>query len=313
MWEGDSSALYFTGSKGVRLVISVPATSANLGPGFDTLGLALDLRNIVKIKRSRFFSISIKGEGANNVRLKGNNLFISIFNEHYRKLVSKPEKFRFTFINKIPLSRGLGSSSAVIVSAIAAAYAMAGVTIPKEKLLNLALMYEPHPDNITPAVMGGFNVATIENNRVYSIKKVMPPYLKAVVVIPNRPISTAHSRTKLPKRFSLADAVYNISRSSLLTAAFFDEKWEMLKIASQDRFHQDIRMRGLPDLFELQKLALQNGALMSTLSGSGSTFFNLCYEKDADNLAKVLKNRFEKYQVKILDLDNEGLIIKESL
>ncbi len=293
------------------MVISVPATSANLGPGFDTLGLALDLRNVVKIKKSRFFSISIKGEGSNNVRLKGNNLFISIFNEHYRKLVSKPEKFRFTFINKIPLSRGLGSSSAVIVSAIAAAYAMAGVAISKEKLLNLALLYEPHPDNITPAVMGGFNVAAVENQRVVSIKKVMPPYLKAVVVIPNRPISTAHSRTKLPKKVSMSEAVYNISRSSLLTAAFFSEEWEKLKIASKDRLHQDIRMRGLPELFELQKLALQNGALMSTLSGSGSTFFNLCYEKDAGTLVKILKNRFPKFQVKILNFDNEGLIIEE--
>ncbi|BCD59758.1 MULTISPECIES: homoserine kinase [unclassified Nitratiruptor] len=293
------------------MIISVPATSANLGPGFDTLGLALDLRNIVKIKKSRFFSISIKGEGANNVRLKGNNLFISIFNEHYRKLVGHTDKFRFTFINKIPLSRGLGSSSAVIVSAIAAAYAMAGVAIPREKLLNLALIYEPHPDNITPAVMGGFNVAVVENNKVYSLKKEIPKNLKAVVVIPNRPISTAHSRTKLPKRFPMSDVVYNVSRSSLLTAAFFSENWEMLRIASMDKLHQDIRMRGLPELFELQKLALQKGALMSTLSGSGSTFFNLCYESRAKELAKVLKDRFTKYQVKILDFDNEGLIIEE--
>ncbi|BAF69534.1 homoserine kinase [Nitratiruptor sp. SB155-2] len=293
------------------MIISVPATSANLGPGFDTLGLALDLRNIVKIKKSRFFSISIKGEGANNVRLKGNNLFISIFNEHYRKLVGKTDKFRFTFINKIPLSRGLGSSSAVIVSAIAAAYAMAGVAIPREKLLNLALIYEPHPDNITPAVMGGFNVAVVENNKVYSLKKEIPQSLKAVVVIPNRPISTAHSRTRLPKRFAMSDVVYNVSRSSLLTAAFFSENWEMLRVASMDKLHQDIRMRGLPELFELQKLALQKGALMSTLSGSGSTFFNLCYESKAKELAKVLKDRFAKYQVKILDFDNKGLIIEE--
>ncbi len=297
--------------KGEDLLISVPATSANLGPGFDTLGVALNLRNVVKIKRSRFFSISIKGEGSNNFRLKGNNLFISIFNEHYRKLVGRAEKFRFTFYNKIPLSRGLGSSSAVIVSAIAAAYSMAGVAISKEKILNLALTYEPHPDNITPAVMGGFTVAAVEGSKVYSIKKEMPKSLKAVVVVPNKPISTAHSRTKLPKRYTMSDIVYNLSRSSLLTAAIFSEKWDMLKVASQDRLHQDIRMQAMPELFELQKLALESGALMSTLSGSGSTFFSMSYAQSAPRLAKILKERFPSFYVKILDFDNEGLIIEE--
>lgn len=293
------------------MIISVPATSANLGPGFDTLGLALDLRNVVKIKRSKFFSISIRGEGANSVKLKGNNLFISIFNEHYRKLVGYTDKFRFTFYNHIPLSRGLGSSSAVIVSAIAAAYAMAGVSITKQKILNLALVYEPHPDNITPAVMGGFNVAVVENNSIYSLKKAMPNELKAVVVVPNKPISTAHSRTKLPRKYPTSDVVYNVSRSSLLTAAFFSEHWEMLKIAAQDRIHQDVRMQGMPELFALQKLALDNGALMSTLSGSGSTFFNMTYANNAYHLYKVLKTKYRSFTVKILDFDNEGLVIEE--
>ncbi len=277
------------------------------------MGVALDLRNVVRIKRSKFFSISIKGEGSNNVRLKGNNLFISIFNENYRKLrgFERIEKFRFTFYNKIPLSRGLGSSSAVIVSAIAAAYAMAGVAVTKEKLLDIALTYEHHPDNITPAVMGGFNVAVVEKKHVYSLKKSMPADLQAVVVIPNKPISTNYSRTKLPRHFSTADVVYNLSRSSLLTAAIFSEQWDMLRVASQDRMHQDVRMRGLPELFTLQKLALANGALMSTLSGSGSTFFNMVYKEDAKRLAAKLKERFGKFQVKILDFDNAGLIVHE--
>jgi len=291
--------------------ISVPATSANLGPGFDTLGVALSLRNSVRIKRSKFFSISIRGEGADNVRLKGNNLFVSIFNEHYRRLTGRQDKFRFTFYNHIPLSRGLGSSSAVIVSAIAAAYTAAGIGISREGLLNRALVYEPHPDNITPAVMGGFNVATIDGGRIYSIKKEMPKGLKAVVVIPDRPISTAHSRKRLPKRYTTQDVVYNLSRSSLLTAAIFSERWEMLRVASKDRMHQDIRMEGMPELFQLQKMALQHGALMSTLSGSGSTFFNMVYERDAFHLEHLLQNRFPNFRVLTLDFDNRGLIIEE--
>ncbi|BCD67576.1 homoserine kinase [Nitratiruptor sp. YY09-18] len=293
--------------------IRVPATSANMGPGFDTLGVALALYNKVHIKRSKFFSISIKGEGANNARLKGNNLFVSIFNENYRKLVDikKREKFRFTFYNEIPLSRGLGSSSAVIVSAIAAAYAMAGVVISKEKLLNLALTYEHHPDNITPAVFGGFNVAVIENKKVISLKKEIPATLKAVVVIPNKPISTSHSRTKLPRKLSIPDAVFNISHSSLLTAAIFSEQWDVLRVAAKDRIHQDMRMRAMPELFEVQKTALQNGALMSTLSGSGSTFFNMTYAEDANRLAKILQVKFPKFSIKILDFDNNGIDIQD--
>ncbi|MRI83311.1 MAG: homoserine kinase [Nitratiruptor sp.] len=293
------------------MYISVPATSANLGPGFDTLGVALDLRNEVEIRRSRFFSVSIRGEGANNVRLKGNNLFISIFNEHYRKLTGRQEKFRFTFYNKIPLSRGLGSSSAVIVSAIAAAYGAAGVSIPKEKLLNLALTYEPHPDNITPAIMGGFNVALVERGIVYSLKKEMPKEVQAIVAIPDRPISTASSRKRLPKRYTTQDVVFNLSHSSLLTAAIFAERWEMLRIAAKDRLHQSLRMEAMPELFTLQRIALDNGALMSTLSGSGSTFFNMVYAKDAPRLEGVLKERFPNFKIYTLNFDNEGLILRD--
>ncbi len=297
------------------MLISVPATSANLGPGFDTLGIALDLRNEVHIKKSKFFSISIRGEGSKNFKLKGNNLFIRVFNEFYRNLTDTKTKvkFRFTFYNNIPLSRGLGSSSAVIVSAIAAAYEAAGVAISKKKILDLALTYEPHPDNITPAVMGGFNVAVVENDKVYSIKKDMPDSLKAVVVIPNKPISTAHSRTKLPKNYAKDDAVFNLSHSALLTAAFFNEDWDMLKIASKDRFHQDIRMNAMPILFDVQKTALENGALMSTLSGSGSTFFNMVYKDDANRLSEILKKRFPEFNIKIINFDNDGLMVKQSI
>jgi homoserine kinase len=292
------------------LVISVPATSANLGPGFDSLGLSLRLRNRVEIKPSKFFSVQIKGEGEDNPRLKGNNLFVGIFNEHYSKLTGQKDNFRFTFYNKIPISRGLGSSSAVIVSALASAYEAAGVSISKRKLLNMALGYEPHPDNITPAVMGGFNVATVERNKVYSQRKILPNYLKAIVVIPNKPISTAHSRTTLPKNYSKENAIFNLSHSSLLTASFFSENWEMLRIAAKDRFHQRQRMKMLPELFNVQKLAIDNNALMSTLSGSGSTFFNLFYYEDAKRVLSKFRKAFPDYAIFIVDLDNDGLRIE---
>ncbi len=292
------------------MTISVPATSANLGPGFDTLGLAVNLRNRVEFHPSKFFSVSIKGEGENNPRLKGNNLFISIFNEHYSRLTKKKQNFKFTFYNQIPMSRGLGSSSAVIVSAISSAHEAAGIRVSKRRILNHALVYEPHPDNITPAVMGGFNVATLEKNKVFSQRKHLPDYLKAVVVIPNKQMNTSKSRTVLPKSYSKENAVYNLSHCALTVAAFFNEDWEMLKLASQDRFHQKARMKTLPELFSVQKIAYESGALMSALSGSGSTMFTLVYDDDAAMIANKFKQKFPDFSTKILDFDNDGLIIE---
>ena len=292
------------------MTISVPATSANLGPGFDSLGLSVDLRNRVEFKPSRFFSIAIRGEGENNPRLKGNNLFVGIFNDHYKKLTQRRQNFKFTFYNQIPMSRGLGSSSAVIVSAISTAHEAAGVRVSKRRILNHALVYEPHPDNITPAVMGGFNAAMVEKQKVFSQKKHLPDYLKAVVVIPNKPISTVRSRNTLPRSYSKENAVFNLSHTALSVAAFFNEDWEMLRMATQDRFHQKARMKLLPELFTVQKLAYEEGALMSTLSGSGSTFFNMVYDEDAAQLASRFQQKFPDFTVKVLDFDNDGLIIK---
>jgi homoserine kinase len=283
-----------------------------MGPGFDTLGVALSLRNEVDIKRSKFFSVSIKGEGKNNSRMKSGNIFVSIFNEQYKNITGKKESFRFEFSNNIPISRGLGSSSATIVTAVKAAYEMAGVEISKEKVLNIALTYESHPDNITPAIFGGFNVAAVEDSRVFSVKKEMPSFLKAVIVIPNVHMSTNQSRGSLPKKYTKEEAIFNLSRSSLLAALLFGGNYDMLRVASKDKFHQDIRMKTLPELFEVQRLALENGALMSTLSGSGSSFFNMTYADDAQRIKKVLEGAFSFFRVEIMDFDNDGLVCNKN-
>jgi len=290
--------------------VSVPATSANLGPGFDCLGLALNLKNQVVIKPSKFHNVSLKGEGSNNPALKENNMFISIFNDFYYNLTQQKRYFRFEFFNEIPLSRGLGSSSAVIVSAIASAYAIEGIKVDKNKLLNLSLSYENHPDNITPAIMGGFNVACVQENEVKYINKSIPTSLKAVIVVPNRPISTQLSRKTLPFKYSKEDIIFNISHSSLLTAAFMSENWEMLKYASQDVVHQTYRMKQMPELFEVQKISLKNGSLMSTLSGSGSTLFSITYSEDAFKVEQALKKKFTHFRVFTVDFDNYGIKIE---
>jgi homoserine kinase len=289
------------------MLITVPATSANLGPGFDTLGIALNLRNEIEIKPAEYSSVEIYGENAEYLRGLKRNFFVDIFNEVYRNLTGKDDSFSFKFNNKIPLSRGLGSSSAVIVAAITAAYELAQIPYKKEKILNLALNYEPHPDNITPATMGGFCVAKVKKNRVFYLKKFVPTNLRAVVVIPNKPISTQKSRTALKSHYSLKDVVTNISSSSMITAAFFAEKFDILKNVVEDRIHQENRMKAVPELFRVREIALREGALMATLSGSGSTFFTMAYKDDAYAIYSALKDNFKDFIVKILYFDNVGV------
>ncbi len=292
------------------MTVTIPATSANLGPGFDTLGLALDIKNKVMIKPAKFKSVSLKGEGSNIAKLKDNNMFVNTFNDFYDNLTTHKENFRFEFINEIPLSRGLGSSSAVIVSAITSAFAICNMKIDKQNILNLALSYESHPDNITPAVMGGFTVACVKDHEVNFIKKELPNTLKAVMVIPNKPISTNHSRKTLPYKYSKENTIYNVGHASLLSAAFFSENWDMLKEASNDKMHQYYRMKQMPELFAVQKVAKRNGALMSTLSGSGSSFFNLVYAEDAKKLVSKLKDSFPHFRIYSCDLDNNGVQVE---
>ncbi|HEB9348935.1 TPA: homoserine kinase [Campylobacter coli] len=289
--------------------ILVPATSANLGPGFDCLGLSLALFNHTIIEKSNFFSISVNGEGSENLSLKKNNIFVSIFNEIYQRLSGRKDHFRFIFDNTIPLSRGLGSSSAVIIGAIASAYEMAGFKADKEKILNEALKYENHPDNIAPAALGGFVVSVVENEKVFSIKKDLDENLNAVVVIPNVAMSTEQSRNALPSNLSLKDSVFNLCHSSFLTACFLEKKYDLLALASKDLLHQTRRMQNLPELFEVQKFALENKALMSTLSGSGSSFFSLAYKDDAKHLAQKMEQKFGHFKVLCLEFDNKGFKI----
>ncbi|EAK9857247.1 homoserine kinase [Campylobacter lari] len=289
--------------------ILVPATSANLGPGFDCLGLSLKYFNQTIVEKSKFFSISIHGEGENNIYLKKNNTFVNIFYEIYQRLSGKKDNFRFIFQNNIPLARGMGSSSAVIVGAIACAYELSGFKADKNIILNEALKYENHPDNIAPAVLGGFVCALTHNEKVLAIKKEVDKDLQAIIAIPNVAMNTQKSRAVLAKKINLEDSVFNLCHASFLTACFLEKKYDLLKYASLDKLHQNQRMKLLPELFEVQKLALDNNALMSTLSGSGSSFFTLAYKDDAKKIKEKIKNKFAKFRVELLEFDDEGFKI----
>lgn len=302
--------------------IRVPATSANLGPGFDCLGLALNLFNEVKIQEAKAQSIEIKGFGEDDKTLAKKNLFIEIFKTEFELLSKEKCEFSFKFNNQIPFSRGLGSSSAVIVSALAAAFFMAGKKASKKEILNAALKYENHPDNIAPATLGGFVCALIEDkdelvvkrsnhqkNEVFAIKAKIDKDFKALICIPENAFSTELSRQVLPRKISFEKAVFNLAHASFLTACFLNKNYEFLRLASKDKLHQISRMKALNELFSVQKCALENGALMSTLSGSGSSFFNFVHQDDVMRLKQKMNEKFHKFDFKILDFNDKGFEI----
>lgn len=292
------------------MIVRIPATSANLGPGFDSLGLALQLYNDFQITPSILQSIKIQGEGEGVPKLLKENNFIKIFKEVGASLTNaESANYSFLLQNNIPISRGLGSSSAAIVGAIVGAYQALGVKYTKDIIINRALKYERHPDNITPAVNGGFNVSMLKNNRVFYIKTKISSDIKAVVVIPNKPISTKHSRKSIPKQIPLNDAVFNLSRASMITSIFANKRWHLLKFVGDDKIHQDLRMNLFPALFSVRKEAMKNGALMSVLSGSGSSFISICYRDDSARIASALAKKFVDFRVLDLEFDNNGISI----
>ena len=293
-------------------MLRIPATSANLGPGFDTLGLALGLYNYFEVIRSKSHNVRVEGNGADIPRLSKNNNFIKIFKEVYTELGgNENDNFSFYCKNEIPFSRGLGSSSTVVIGAIIYAYYMLGIEFNKNWILQKALKYEGHADNITSALNGGFNISIVKNNKITFIKNKIANEIKAVVVVPNRCIVTKYSRKSLPLEYSFDDVIFNLSRASMLSGIFLTKKWNLLKIASEDKLHQDQRMSLYPVLFSIKKEALKEGALMSVLSGSGSSILNICYRDDSTSLAQKLKDRFCNFEVLELDFDNTGAIFNQ--
>lgn len=286
--------------------VSIPATSANLGPGFDALGLAVDLLNTVEVEESSAQAFQIIGEGSSNLRLLNDNLFLKRFNAIYNNISDEPKKYRFTFNNKIPISRGLGSSSTVVVGAIVTAYALADKKISKEEVLNLSLEYEKHPDNIAPATMGGFTSSILHKSKVKTIKTDIPDEIVSIIIIPNKPISTKYARNILPDSYKSNEVAFNISKSSYLTSAFINHKWDLLKYGAVDRIHEYYRMKLFPNLFYVKKKMENAGALMATLSGSGSTMFSIFYRDDAQKACKQLRENFPYYKVLILEFNNKG-------
>ena len=264
-----------SGRRQVR--VRVPASTANLGPGFDALGMALGLYNEIEVEiAGTGLTLGVEGEGAEKLQSLGErNLVARSVTGTLLRLGVRADGVRVRMLNRIPLSRGLGSSSAAAMGGVAAAVALAGARLDFEELLDLALPFEGHPDNITPALLGGLTVSTVVEGKVRCVKLPVPDGLQAIAVIPEFHLSTAKARNVLPPTVPRADAVFNVGRVALFLAAMQAGRLDLLREAAQDRLHQPYRAPLVPGMQEVLMEGNRAGALACFLSGAGPTLLAL--------------------------------------
>ncbi|MDK3160246.1 homoserine kinase [Kamptonema cortianum] len=294
------------------LHIRVPATTANLGPGFDTLGIALQLYNTFTFSFTNEPKILITSEKGQDKVQGAMPLIRASFNHFYKatRITKNGAGFSLDIVSDIPIARGLGSSSTLIVAVLAGLNRMHGKPLKKKDLAHLASAVEGHPDNTTPALVGGFVASKYADGKVSFIRKKLPSKLKFVLLVPPFEMETKKARQILPDLYSREDVVTNVSNSSLLTAAFLEGEYSMVGQFLEDRIHQPYRGRLLPELFDVIAAGKKAGALGGWLSGSGSTICCLTMERAA-SVAQAMKRSFNKTQpggqVKILAADNDGV------
>ena len=261
--------------------IKIPATSANMGPGFDCLGIALDIWNTVAVQTgARGFEIS--GFGADDLPRDSSNLVLASLERVFAELGEPiPDDLRVVCHNDIPLARGLGSSSAALVGGLMAGNEIAGGRLSQDDLLRIAADIEGHPDNVAPALHGGMRIAALQDDgAVVSAPVPVPPELSAVLYIPAVPMPTEEARGLLGAEVPRADAVFNIARAALLVRAFATGDLRHLRIATQDRLHQPARQTIFFPMNNIIRAALGAGALGAFLSGAGSAVLALAVEKE---------------------------------
>jgi homoserine kinase len=239
----------------------VPATSANLGPGFDCLGLALDLWGTITLTRDG-------GQPGDDPMV---NMALTAARRVFDKIGEDPGRLAATYRGDIPIARGLGASAVARVGGLVAANALAGDRLDREQLLVLATDLEGHADNVAPAIFGGLQASVVEPDAVLHTAVALPAGLQAVLFVPEMKIATKDARRVLPESITRADAVYNIGRAALLVAAMARGRFDLLDAATQDKLHQRPRSQLFPAMYPIFEAAGEAGAHAAYLSGSGST------------------------------------------
>jgi homoserine kinase len=253
----------------VRVHVSVPATSANLGPGFDALGLALTLYNEVGASEAEGVSVAIEGEGATRLPRSADNVVARGVKLAYEAAGRRFTGCALECTNRVPAARGLGSSAAAWVGGLVAGNALLGSPLTKDALLALAARAEGHPDNVAAALFGGLTVSCASGPTVTAVSLPVPAGLRWVVLIPEVTSATAQARAVLPASVPYHDAVFNVQRVALLLASLWADRPAALAAALEDRLHEPYRLRLFPWMPEVVRAARAAGALGCVLSGAG--------------------------------------------
>ena len=264
---------------GTPLLVEAPASSANLGPGFDSLALALELHLRVRVTplSAGAEQLVVEGEGAEEIGLDAGNRFLIGLEHGLQAFGLEPPIMRIEMDNQIPLARGLGSSAAATVAGLLAAEAMAGATLGPDRVQHIATDIDGHPDNVAAALHGGFVVVARSSDGVPRCARFdAPARLEAALFVPDRVMRTADMRAALPEHVTHADATHNVGRAALIVAALTSDRTDLLAAMSEDRLHEPYRAAHFPELAQIASAASAAGARGAALSGAGSTVVALC-------------------------------------
>jgi homoserine kinase len=273
-----------------NITIKVPSTSANLGPGFDALGLALDLWNESTFEPADDFTVYVDGEGIGRVPQGRNNLIVRAALRLAEHVGTELSPFVVRCTNHIPIGSGLGSSAAATLTGLLAANALTGSTLSQEDILYLATEIEGHPDNVAPALLGGLIVSTQGGGKMIVRKLSIAP-LRIIVVVPDFRFPTRHARKALPHQVKMKDAVHNISRAVLVTEAFRTGDLSLLQEAMRDALHQPYRLPLIPGARAAMQAAQAEGAAVA-LSGAGPSLIAFSSRSEA-RLGEAMKQAFK--------------------
>lgn len=272
-----------------QVTVHVPATTANLGPGFDCLGLALDLWNQATfIEEGEGLHIKIRGEGAGLLSADDRNMVVRAMMRFYQaRGATFPTGLTILCDNHIPIGAGLGSSAAAIAAGLLGANALLGSPASKEELLRMAVALDGHPDNVTCTLSGGLTMVTILGEGILASQMAVPPLMVALAV-PAIHLPTQVARAVLPREVPLSDAVFNISRTAFVIEALRSGNLAMLGKVMEDRLHQPYRMKLIPGAEEAFASARQAGAMAVALSGAGPSIIAFAPVEDAANQAQLI-------------------------
>ncbi|MEG1481454.1 homoserine kinase [Clostridium sp.] len=291
--------------------VRVPATSANMGPGFDSLGIALNLYNEYSFSE---IEEGLQFEGIEEEFCNEENIIYTAMIRCFEKYNYKVKGLKISISKQhIPISRGLGSSSSCIVAGLIGANGIMGNKLSENELLNLAVEIEGHPDNVAPALLGGVVIAIKEDGKtIYDTVKVASD-LKFVAIVPDFKLSTEKARSVLKKNISMEDVVFNIGRVALLVTALTNGSDHILKYACTDRVHEIYRGSLIKKFDIIKKEAYNNGALASFLSGAGPTIMAIVLKGSdfSNKIKEVLKREGLNFEVLELSKDNKGAIVIE--